>query len=95
MVIRKDNIDKVPEHEQELLEALLRDLDEINSYGYRELEVHWQDWHTDSEECPDFYGTYTLRVKNSFETVGVEMTLDELNTNMCTLINYLEYACNK
>lgn len=91
MVVRKNNINKVPEHEQELLGALLRDLADINSYSSSELEIHWQDWHNDSD-YPDFYGTYTLRFKNSDEIVGIEMTIDELDTNMCTLINYLEHV---
>lgn len=100
MVVRENNIDKVPENEQGLLRALLKDLANINSYGKLELDIHWQDWHNEysserTDPCPDFYGAYTLRVRNSFETVGIGMTLDELDTNMCTLINYLEYACNK
>lgn len=87
MIVRENNIDKVPEKEQGLLGALLRDLADINSYGKPELEIHWNE-----DESTDIYGIYTLRFKNSDRTVGIEMTINELDVNICTLIDYLEYA---
>lgn len=87
MIIKENNIDKVLKHEQVLLRALLRDLADINSYGKPELEIHWNE-----DESTDIYGIYTLRFKNSDRIVGIEMTLNELDTNICTLIDYLEYA---
>lgn len=98
MVIRETNIDKVPEKEQHLLWGILvYDLKDLNKLSSSEMEIHWQDWHNEcsperTEPCPDFYGYYTLRFKNSDKVIGVEMTLDELNISICLLIEYLQHV---
>lgn len=97
MVVRENNIDKVPKHEQELLRYVLHDLKELNKLSPLEMEIHWQDWHDEysPEQIdfrPDYYGTYTLRFKDSDEFIGLEMDLEELNRSFCLLIEYLEHV---
>ena len=96
MRITENNISRLPEKEQGLVKALLRDLDEMNEHLYSDdLEILYLDWideHTEysperTDPCPDFYGMY--RVKQGTETLGVEMTLDDLDMALCLLHNYL------
>ena len=45
-----------------------------------------------TDPCPDFYGMYRLVFeKNPYESVGTEMTIDELDSAMCILINFVEF----
>ena len=92
MRIIKENICELPESEQKLIENLLEDLDEINLYGGKYLDLNWQDYHNEYspervDPCPDYYGYYTLT--NYGEIVGVEMDLDTLDTVLCTLYSYI------
>lgn len=96
MKITKENLDKLPIIERPLVEALLNDLETINSLGTKKLYIDWQDWHNEysperTDPCPDYYGYYTLRFVSNNDIVGVEMDLDTLDTVMCVLYNYLEY----
>lgn len=97
MKITNNNIDNLPisDHEKGLLKVLLINLASINSKSKQELYIDWQDYHTEyspewTDPCPDYYGTYTIRaINNPYESLGVEMTLDDLDTALCLLYNYV------
>lgn len=98
MRIHNGNIKDLPttSREQELLKALLVDLKDINNTKYREeIYIDWQDWHNEysperTDPCPDYYGYYTIRdASDPYNILGVEMTLDDLDANLCLLHNYL------
>ena len=86
--------DVVPKNEQQLLIALFDDLDDVNECGKTNLYIDWQDWHDEysaerTDPCPDYYGYYTLRFENmNDETVGLQMTIDELDNALCLLYSY-------
>ena len=98
----KDNlnfncINLVPEDEQRLLYNLLSDLKYINDNSISKIFINWIDHHTQysperTDPCPDYYGMYELRLESDpRESVGVEVTLSELDTALCFLYNYVEY----
>lgn len=97
MKITEETICKIPEKEQGLIKALLIDLEEINHnlpLRSKELYLDWIDEHTEYspervDPCPDYYGMY--RVMRDSEMLGIEMTLDELDTTLCLLHNYIIY----
>ena len=86
----------IPEKEQSIIKALLDDINDINKIislnTSNYLWLSFEDEHTQyspewTDPCPDFYGMY--RVKQGTETLGVEMTLDDLDMALCLLYNYL------
>lgn len=86
----------IPEKEQEKVLALLFDLEDINNVSSpQNLYIDWQDFHNEyfperTDPCPDYYGYYTLRDEfMPYETIGVEMTLDDLDMALCMLYNYV------
>lgn len=95
MKITKENIDKLPEKDRDLVKALLIDVEEINQYTNDRIYLNWIDTHTEYspewvEPCPDFYGMYNIyRNSNPHEMIGVEMTLEDLDTTLCLLHNYV------
>jgi len=105
MKITVDNYKIVSEKDQKLLYALLIDLDEINnmleSKGYDKIYIDYIDTHTEyspewTDPCPDYFGMYTLRsINNQYEIIGIEMTIEDLDMVMCTLINFIEIIFNK
>ena len=86
-----------------LFEALLIDLEELNQLledkneDYRKLYIDFENEHTQYspervDPCPDFYGLFYLRFeKNPYEIVGDYMTIEELDSIMCALINFTEF----
>lgn len=94
MKIENSNLNIVPEKERPLLSALLDDLDEIQEVDPT-LYIDWQDYHNEYspervDPCPDYYGYYTIRrITAPSETIGIEMTLDDLDASLCLLHNYL------
>ena len=96
MIITEENINKLPEKEQGLVKALLIDIDEINYHKpllSSNIYIDWIDQHTEwsperTDPCPDYYGMYRI-IKSRGETLGVEMTLDDLDMALCLLHNYL------
>ena len=88
---------------KQLLSAILIDLEELNQLledkdeAYRKLYIDYEDKHTEysperTDPCPDYYGLFSLRFeKNPYETVGNMMTLEELDTVMCALVNFTEF----
>jgi hypothetical protein len=87
----------------DLLEALLVDVDELNhlliekNESFRQIYIDYIDTHTEyspewTDPCPDYYGMFTLRfIKDPSEIIGEEMTLDDLNSSLCLLINFTEF----
>ena len=86
-----------------LFEALLIDLAELNQLledkneDYRKLYIDFENEHTQYspervDPCLDFYGLFSLRFeKNHYEIVGDYMTIEELDSIMCALINFTEF----
>ena len=104
MKITLDNYkDIIPEKDQIMIYGLLLDLFELNTEleciqePYRKLYIDYITEHTEysperTDPCPDFYGMYRLVFeKNPYESVGNEMTIDELDSAMCILINFVEF----
>lgn len=104
MKITLDNYkDVIPEKDHHLMYGLLYDLYELNTEleniqePYRKLYIDYIDEHTEysperTDPCPDYYGMYRLVFeKNPYETVGLEMDINELDTALCVLINFIEF----
>lgn len=99
MIITEKNIESLPisDYEKGLLKSLLQDLEEMNHnlpLRSKELYLDWIENHTEysperTDPCPDFYGMY--RVIRNGDVLGVEMTLDELDTSLCLLHNFIVY----
>ena len=97
MKVTFENIPNLPisDHDKDLLEVLLEDLEEINHnlpLKSKNLFIDWIDVHTEysperTDPCPDYYGMY--RIFRGKEFLGVEMTLQELDTSMCLLYNFI------
>ena len=93
----------VPYKDCPLCEALLIDLAELNQLledkdeEYRKLYIDYEVNHTEYspervDPCPDYYGMFSLRFeKDPYETVGDYMTIEELDSAMCILINFVEF----
>ena len=94
MKITEETLVKLPEKEQDLVRALLSDINEINNAQLKPpIYLDWCDEHTQwpcerTDPCPDYYGTYSIRRDNV--TVGMEMDLETLDYVLCALINYIE-----
>lgn len=91
------------ESAQNYLKSLLIDLLELNNEldnrgeSHKKLYIDYEDKHTEysperTDPCPDYYGMYKLVFeKNPYESVGTEMTIEELDSAMCILINFVEF----
>ena len=91
------------ETSKKLLRSLLVDIEELNQLlidkneSYRQVYIDYENKHTEysperTDPCPDYYGLFTLRfIKNPYETIGEQMTLDELDSAICLLINFTEF----
>ena len=83
-------------HCTELLESLLDELEELNGNRYNKLFINYIDTHTEysperTDPCPDYYGLFELRWdREPYETVGTQMTLNELDTVLCALSDFAE-----
>lgn len=104
MKITIDNYKElIPKENHSLIYALLLDLLELNTEleniqePYRKLYIDYITEHAEysperTEPCPDYYGMYKLVFeKNPYESVGTEMTIEELDSAMCILINFIEF----
>lgn len=88
----------VPKEDCQLMLALLIDLEELNSEleSYRKLYIDIQDYHDEysperTDPCPDYYGMYRLYPENDpYNAIGTEMTIDDLDSALCLLINFME-----
>lgn len=93
----------IPKEDQSLILGLIIDLEELNNElenkqeQYRKLYIDYITEHTEysperTDPCPDYYGMYKLIFeKNTSESVGCEMTIDELDSALCVLINFIEF----
>ena len=91
------------ETDRKLLKSLLDDIKELNQLlvdnneSYRQVYIDYENSHTEysperTDPCPDYYGLFTLRfIKNPCETIGEPMTLKELDSAICLLINFTEF----
>lgn len=104
MKVTIDNYKKIiPKENQSLILGLLIDLEELNTElddiqeSYRKLYIDYITEHTEysperTDPCPDYYGMYKLVFeKNPYENVGTEMTIEELDSALCILINFVEF----
>ena len=104
MKVTIDNYKKIiPKENQSLMFGLLIDLEELNTElddiqeSYRKLYIDYITEHTEysperTDPCPDYYGMYKLVFeKNPYENVGTEMTIEELDSALCILINFVEF----
>ena len=104
MKITIDNYKElIPKENQLLMHGLLLDLEELNTEleniqePYRKLYIDYIDEHTEysserTDPCPDYFGMYRLVFeKNEYETVGEEMTINELDNALYVLINFIEF----
>lgn len=97
MKITFDNIKNLPitDHDKILLKSLLEDLEQINNIGDKTLYFNWIDEHTEysperTDPCPDYYGMYQIiNCNKEDETIGIEMTIEDLDMVMCALYNYI------
>ena len=99
MILTEDKIDTllISDYDKGLLKALLNDLEEINhnlSLHSPNLELEWIDEHTEysperTDPCPDFYGMFQLINSETGDSLGVEMTIEDLDISLCLLYNYI------
>ena len=79
------------------MKTLLYELDDINRDRYNKVYIEYIGEHTlynpeRTDPCPDYYGSFLLRWEDEpFMTVGIEMTLEELDTVLCTLSDFVEH----
>ena len=103
MKLTIDNYKKyVPEKDQNIFESLLIDLEELNQKlidkEYNPIFIDIQDYHNEysperTDPCPDYYGYYRLYSElHVNDNIGFEMTIDELDSALCILINFVEFA---
>ena len=95
----------IPEKDKKIIHALYCDLLELNNLIEDNVDInkclhlHYQDWHDEysperTDPCPDYYGTYTL-LNRLGEKIGVNMDVDELDTVICSLVNFMEHLYEK
>lgn len=92
MIITEENINILPKKEQGLVSSLLIDLEDINQCALYPISLEWIDVHNDSEDYPDYYGCYRLIYDNNQnirETIGLEMSLLELDNAICCIHNFI------
>ena len=95
MKITRENVSKLPKKEQDLILALLVDIEEMNRHlplRFKNFQLEWIDEHTEYspervDPCPDYYGMY--RLWQGDDILGIEMDIDTLDTALCLLYDYL------
>ena len=100
-----DNYTKyVPKNEQPIVKALLQDINRINKYlesvSEKYLWLSIETEHTEysperTDPCPDYFGYYRLHNSYDNDTIGIEMTYEDLDINLCTLLNFCEIFLKK
>lgn len=93
----------ISDADKRLLNALLLDIAELNNelnncnQSWKKVYIEYQDWHNKysperTDPCPDYYGYYFLIFEdNESESCGTEMTINELDTVLCALVNFVEF----
>lgn len=100
MKVTEENINQIEfknEWDKSILLGLLNDVRMINYQSNKpEIYIDYQTFHNEysperTDPCPDYYGCYTIRLEeNDIEVIGLEMTLNELDMIVCTLLNFIE-----
>jgi len=100
MKVTLDNYkDIIPVKNQELMHALLVDLCDLNnklSNPEHQLYIDFISEHNEYspervDPCPDYYGMYRIKIEGlPEETLGCEMTIEDIDTSLCVLINFVE-----
>ena len=84
---------------KQLLSSLLIDIEELNNFTCnenRKLYIEYIDYHYEYsvervDSCPDYFGFFKLvPEKNINDNIGGELSLQELDTVLCALINFSE-----
>ena len=99
MRVTEENIQTLPicGYDKGLLKSILVDVEEINhnaSCFKYDIYIDWIDQHTEysperTDPCPDYYGMYRVRREDNNDTLGIEMTLSDLDMALCLLHNYV------
>jgi hypothetical protein len=88
---------------KKLLISLLIDIADINALliidnkSNKQIFIDYENEHTEysperTDPCPDYYGTFTLRFENdSSEKIGPNMDINDLDTMICGLYNFVEF----
>lgn len=86
MLLTLDNYQAWTKH-QGLLESLLKDVNDDNERSLypQKLEIHVQDWHDESEEYPDYYGTFWIQWNEQSESIHSELDLKTLDHVLCAI----------
>lgn len=91
------------EESKNLLTSLLIDIAGLNALlindnlSDKQIFIDYENEHTEysperTDPCPDYFGTFTLRFENdSSEKIGTNMDLDELDTAIFVLYNFVEF----
>ena len=92
MIITNENLNIIPDNEQNLIKSLLDLVEEYNGYGFN-LNIYYQDYHDEysperNDPCPDYYGCYRLFYNDTM--IGNEMTVNELDNAMCLLTDLFD-----
>lgn len=93
--LTRENLEILPKKEQGLVESLLDELNYINKCSnFQKLDLYWEDEHTEYspervDPCPDFYGLYFFRSSITGDSIGVDMTADELDSAICLLYDFI------
>ena len=104
MKITKENLKRLNVEDVKLLSSLLDTIDEINlMFPIASFYIEYQDWHGDYPEysiertdpCPDYFGYYRLRVSNTDEMIGTEMTINQLDDAICILWDIVDLFYNE
>ena len=83
--------------QHELLDSLVNDIIMLNVMLKPmnvQIYIGYQDQHTDysperTDPCPDYYGMFYIGVED-YGTIGSEMTLDELDSSLMLLGEFIE-----
>ena len=93
--IDRKNLEVLPKQEQSLVDSLLDELDYINKCSdFQKLDLYWENEHTEysverTDPCPDYYGSYIFISCITGDSVGINMTADELDSAVCLLYDFI------
>lgn len=96
MKLTNENLNILPEKEQNLARALLMDIDELNQILSKNLKdkvayLDWQDYHDRysperTDPCPNFYGCYCIMIND--EQIGDKLKIQDIDYSIYELISY-------
>ena len=87
------------EYDRSKLINLVLDAVSVNMYlekinPDRKIYIDYETEHTEyspewTDPCPDFYGMFQIINSKTRDSLGVEMTIEDLDTSLCLLYNYI------